>query len=164
MPNFVVAVIITQKYHLAYMEDCFRAANAACYNGTMKSRKAFTVLELLLCIAFVGILTALFFIQKNTVEAMDRDDDRKTAINAMYYALEEGYYAENGYYPEKIDSADVLPWIDPNLFTDPYGANIWTNGGDYSYEASNCKDGRCKEYTLRATMEKEDDYVKTNRR
>ena len=129
----------------------------------MKTRKAFTVLELILAIAFVGIFVVLFFLQKQSVEAMNRDEKRKTAINAMYYALEEGYYAENKAYPEHIESADVLPWIDPNLFTDPYGVNLWSAGGSYSYETSDCKDGKCKSYTLRATLEKEDDYVKTNR-
>ncbi|MBQ8156846.1 type II secretion system protein [Candidatus Saccharibacteria bacterium] len=129
----------------------------------MKTRKAFTVLELILCIVFVGIAVVLFFVQKNTVDAMDRDDQRKTAINAMYYALEEGYYAQHEYYPEYIDSAEVLPWIDPNLFTDPTGANLWAEGSNYSYEASDCKDGKCKQYSLRADLEKEDDYIKTSR-
>lgn len=129
----------------------------------MKTKKAFTVLELILAIVFVGIFVVLFFLQKNSIEAMDRDDDRKTAINAMYYALEEGYYAEHKYYPEHIEGSDVLPWIDPNLFTDPYGLNVWDKGSNYSYEAADCTDGHCKSYTLRATMEKEGDYIKTSR-
>jgi type II secretory pathway pseudopilin PulG len=129
----------------------------------MKTRKAFTVLELILAIVFVGIFVVLFFLQKQNVEAMQRDEKRKTAINAMYYALEEGYYAEHKSYPENIENAEVLPWIDPNLFTDPYGMNLWDNGSNYSYEANNCTDGNCKSYSLRTTLEKEDDYVKTSR-
>ena len=132
----------------------------------MKERKnGFTVLEIVLCIVFVGIFLVLFFIQKNNIEAMQRDDDRKVAINAMFYALEEGYYADNGYYPEHIEKAEDLPWIDPNLFTDPYGVTLWNTDMDsnYSYDASNCEDGKCKSYTLRSTMEKEDDYVKNSR-
>ena len=131
----------------------------------MKRKNGFTVLEIVLCIVFVGIFLVLFFIQKNNIEAMERDDDRKVAINAMFYALEEGYYAEKGYYPENIEKAEDLPWIDPNLFTDPYGVTLWNADTDsnYSYDASNCEDGKCKSYTLRSTMEKEDDYVKTSR-
>ena len=132
----------------------------------MKERKnGFTVLEIVLCIVFVGIFLVLFFIQKNNIEAMQRDDDRKVAINAMFYALEEGYYADNGYYPEHIEKAEDLPWIDPSLFTDPYGVTLWNTDVDsnYSYDASNCEDGKCKSYTLRSTMEKEDDYVKNSR-
>lgn len=131
----------------------------------MKRKNGFTVLEIVLCIVFVGIFLVLFFIQKNNIEAMERDEDRKVAINAMFYALEEGYYAEKGYYPENIEKAEDLPWIDPNLFTDPYGVTLWNADADsnYSYDASNCEDDKCKSYTLRSTMEKEDDYVKTSR-
>ena len=129
----------------------------------MKTKKAFTVFELILCIIFVGIFVVLFFFQKQNTDAMKRDEQRKTAINAMYYALEEGYYAEHEYYPEEITSADVLPWIDPNLFTDPRGINLWGEDGDYVYESSNCKDGKCQEYVLRGKLEKEADFVKNSR-
>ena len=73
----------------------------------MKRKNGFTVLEIVLCIVFVGIFLVLFFIQKNNIEAMERDDDRKVAINAMFYALEEGQYAEKGYYPENCRWTDI---------------------------------------------------------
>jgi type II secretory pathway pseudopilin PulG len=129
----------------------------------MKTRKAFTVLELILAIVFVGIFVVLFFLQKQSVDAMNRDEKRKTAINAIYYALEEGYFDNEKAYPEHLENADMLPWIDPNLFTDPYGMNIWDDGSNYTYEANDCTDGKCKSYSLRTIMEKEDDYVKTSR-
>ncbi|MDO4759568.1 MAG: hypothetical protein Q4A30_02180 [Candidatus Saccharibacteria bacterium] len=100
--------------------------------------------------------------QKANMDAMQRDERRKEAINAMYYALEEGYYTTNGHYPQKI-SEENLKVMDPALFTDPLGLNLGTEGSTYSYEAANCDDGKCKEYTLRAKLEKEDDYIKRNR-
>ncbi len=93
---------------------------------------------------------------------MDRDEKRKTAINAMYYALEEDFYKEHGYYPESI-SEDNLKVVDPALWTDPFGFNLGDADSSYSYEPANCKDGKCKEYTLKATLEKEDNYTKYNR-
>ena len=130
----------------------------------MKNKRGFTVLEIIICIVIAGIFVVLFFLQKQDVAKMDRDKQRKIAINAIYYALEEGFYKDNGYYPESITTAEELPWIDPNLFTDPNGINLWVEGGDYSYEAENCdEDNHCKKYKLRAVMEKEEDYVKTNR-
>ena len=75
----------------------------------------------------------IFFIKIN-IEAMDRDDARKTAINAMYYALEEYYYPKYGYYPSEINE-EVLPVIDPELFTDPFGTNLGIDGSSYSYES-----------------------------
>lgn len=133
------------------------------YNVFMNTaKKGFTVIELLIVCTFACLLLIFFFIQKSNVDAMNRDDQRKTAINAMYYALEEGFFAENGYYPESI-SEENLKVIDPNLFTDPNGINLGTEGSSYSYEPANCKNGKCKEYTLRATLEKEDLYTKKNR-
>lgn len=128
----------------------------------MKTRKAFTVPEILVVCFFATLLLILFFVQKSNVDAMDRDDARKIAINAMYYALEEGYYTEHGYYPETI-SEQNLTVMDPALFTDPLGINLGSEGSSYSYEPANCENGICKEYTLRATLEKEDTYIKKSR-
>ena len=129
----------------------------------MKHKSGFTVAEIIVVAAFASLLLILFFAQKSNVDAMNRDDQRKTAINAMYYALEEGYFAEHGYYPESI-SEDVLTVMDPALFTDPWGINIGTEGSTYSYQAANCVDGHCGEYILRAELEKEEPYIKRNRK
>ena len=110
--------------------------------------------------AFAALLVVLFFIQKANVDAMARDEDRKTAINAMYYALEEYYYPKYGYYPSEI-SEEVLPVVDPQLFTDPFGTNIGVDGSNYAYEPANCNSSKqCKEYILRAQLEKESTYIK----
>lgn len=127
-----------------------------------KTQKGFTLLELVIVIIFASLLVIFFFLQKANVDAMNRDDDRKTAINAMYYALEEGFHAQNGYYPEAISEKN-LTIIDPNLFTDPSGIVLGQEGCSYHYEPANCEDGKCAEYTLRATLEKEEDYIKKNR-
>lgn len=133
-----------------------------CYNEVMKTKKGFTVPELIVVIIFATLLLVLFFVQKANLDAMTRDEKRKEAINAMYYALEEGFRAQNGYYPETI-SEENLKVMDPALFTDPNGVNLGKEGSSYTYEAANCEDGKCKEYTLRASLEKEDDYIKRNR-
>ena len=132
------------------------------YNLNMRKRSGFTILELVIVILFLCLAVGLFFMQKINIDAMNRDEARKTAINAMYYSLEEGFYAENGYYPESISEAN-LKTMDPSLFTDPLGTNLGVAGSSYSYEAANCDNGKCKEYTLRATLEKEDVYIKKNR-
>ena len=128
----------------------------------MSAKKGFTILELVIVILVAGLAVALFFLQKLNTDAMKRDDARKAAINAMYYSLEEGFYAENGYYPEVI-SESVLTTMDPALFTDPYGINLGDTGSSYVYEAANCDGGKCKEYVLRAKLEKEDTYIKKSR-
>ena len=128
----------------------------------MKNERGFTILELVVVIFFASLLLILFFLQKLNLDAMHRDEQRKEAINAMYYALEEGFHAKNGYYPENI-SEENLKVMDPSLFTDPSGINLGQEDSDYTYEAANCTNGKCKEYTLKARLEKEDTYIKKNR-
>lgn len=128
----------------------------------MKTKKGFTVLEIIIVSIFILLALILFFIQKSNIDAMDRDEKRKTAINAMYYALEEGFYKDNKYYPETI-SEENIKIIDPSLWTDPYGVNLGDPASSYSYEPANCTDGKCKEYILKADLEKEDVYIKHNR-
>ena len=128
----------------------------------MKRERGFTILELVVVIFFASLLLILFFLQKLNLDAMHRDEQRKEAINAMYYALEEGFHAKNGYCPENI-SEENLKVMDPSLFTDPSGINLGQEDSDYTYEAANCTNGKCKEYTLKARLEKEDTYIKKNR-
>ena len=128
----------------------------------MDTKKGFTILELIIVAFFASLLVILFFVQKSNIDAMKRDEDRKIAINAMYYALEESFYTDQGYYPETI-SEENIKVIDPALWTDPSGFNLGDPLSSYSYEAANCKDGKCKEYVLKADLEKEDTYFKYNR-
>ena len=128
----------------------------------MNTKKGFTVLEIIVVACFATLLLIIFFIQKSNIDAMERDKQRKIAINAMYYALEESFYKEHGYYPEFI-SEENIKVLDPALWTDPLGYNLGSPQGSYFYEAVNCKDGKCKEYILKANLEKEDVYAKYNR-
>jgi len=129
---------------------------------TTSISKGFTIIELLFVIVLVGAASVLFFIQKNNLEVAGRDETRKTSINAMYYSIEEVYFKANGFYPRTIDSA-VLTSVDPALFSDPNGVKIGESDSQYRYEPYNCDGDKCKNYTLRSTLENEDDYVKTNR-
>ena len=127
-----------------------------------KQSKGFTVIELLFVIILLGIASVIFFIQKNDISIISRDDKRKTAINAMYYSLEEVFYATNKYYPQTI-SSDNLKSADPDLFTDSNGVKLGDTGSLYTYEPVNCVDQKCKSYTLKASLENEADFTKTSR-
>ena len=128
----------------------------------MKRSHGFTVIEVIVVALFLSVATVVLFIQKNHLATTQRDDQRKTAINAMYYSLEEVFFAKNGYYPSEINSK-VLPSVDPELFTDPNGVKLGDKNANYRYEGSNCDNDKCKGYSLRADLEKEADYVKKNR-
>jgi len=128
----------------------------------MKRAQGFTVIEVIVVAVFLGIAAGLLLMQRSDLIAAQRDNDRKTAINAMYYNLEEVFYAKNGYYPSKIDEK-VLTAMDPNLFTDPDNTKINDTYAEYHYDATDCRDSKCKSYKLSADMEKEASYTKTSR-
>lgn len=128
----------------------------------MKQR-GFTVIELFIVIVVLVVGGWLFFNEKSTVSATQRDTARKTAINAMYYNLEEVFYQKTGYYPSTIGSSNLTA-MDPALFTDPESNKLDTAGSDYRYSGANCTTaGHCKSYRLSSSMEKEAEYVKTSR-
>lgn len=127
----------------------------------MKQR-GFTVIELAAVIVLLGIVGAVFWSQKTNIETAARDDKRKTAINAMYYSLEEVYYPANKFYPKTLSSS-TLPSVDKKLFKDPNGVEIGNADSNYSYEGKNCINDQCKSYTLHAHLEHEADYVKQSR-
>lgn len=121
--------------------------------------RGFTVIELIVIVLVLAAASVLFFIQKNNVEVAARDNERKTAINAMYYSLEEVFYKVHGYYPQTINATN-LPSVDPALFTDPEGNAVGKSNSDYRYEPLNCTNSNCKAYSLRTTLENEVDFVK----
>lgn len=125
------------------------------------THKGFTVIEISLIIVIALTASIVFFMQKNSLQIASRDDKRKTAINAMYYALEKSYYPAHNSYPAIIN-AGVLSAVDPDLFNDPSGLNIGATDSDYRYEPTNCNGDVCAKYTLRSTLENEADYVKTS--
>lgn len=126
-----------------------------------KSR-GFTIIELTFAVVLVATASIIFFIQKNNLEVAGRDEIRKTSINAMYYSVEEVYFKTNEYYPRTLDLA-TLPSVDPALFKDPNGVKIGEANSQYRYEPYNCTENKCKNYTLRAILENEADYIKENR-
>ncbi len=128
----------------------------------MNVKRGFTVIELIIVIALLAGASLLFFTQKHQVEVAARDDQRKTAINAMYYSLEEVYYKANKSYPRTIN-AETLPSVAPELFKDPNGIALGEGMSNYRYEAFNCNQNACKGYTIRTSLEKEADFVKESR-
>ncbi len=126
------------------------------------NQRGFTVIELLFATIVLAIIGVVFWQQFNTVQAAARDDERRHAINAMYYNLEDIFYAKNKYYPKTVSEKNLTA-MDENLFSDPNGNKIGSGESNYRYEPTNCSGDKCKSYSLRAIMEKEADFIKTSR-
>ena len=79
----------------------------------MNKRNGFTVIELLVVIAFLIAVAVLGFFQLSKIRDESDNTKKRTAINAMYYSLEEGFYAKNGYYPSErlpLRSGKLQQW------------------------------------------------------
>lgn len=124
----------------------------------------FTVIELIAVTLLIAAASILFFVQKNNVQIAARDEVRKTAINAIYYNLEEVFYAKNQFYPPILEAKD-LPAMDPELLKDTNGTEINDDEAysEYQYEPENCENDKCKSYTLRVALQNENEYVKKSR-
>lgn len=66
----------------------------------------FTIVELLIVVVVIGVLAALVLNSFSSAQARARDTSRITKLNAIKKAI-EGYYAENGRYPEIQDAKMV---------------------------------------------------------
>lgn len=128
----------------------------------MNTSSGFTVVELLVTIVFVGIVGTLLYQQQQAVRAVHRDQDRKVAINAIHYNLEEIVKPTLGGYPRTL-SASQLKSLDKAFLKDPSGVSIGQPTSEYRYEPTGCNGGDvCGGYTLRADLEHEADFVKAS--
>lgn len=147
------------------------------------TQAGFTVIELVVAIVVLIVASLLFFSQNNELRSAKLDAQRKTAINAIYYDLENVYYPKHGSYPQEVTEGNLVA-VDPDLLTDTNGNKINdkldlsglddatkqslqdtdTHLSEYIYEPTNCKtDGTCKGYTLRTTLSNESDYIKKSK-
>ena len=126
----------------------------------MSKQGGFTTTEVIIAIIFVLLASSILYATTSNLKPAHRDTERKTAINAIYYNLVEVVKPTLGGYP-RVLSADQLKAMDSSLLTDPQGKKIGERGSDYRYEPTECNGGDvCQSFTLRATLEHEDTFVK----
>jgi prepilin-type N-terminal cleavage/methylation domain-containing protein len=61
-------------------------------------KRGFTLIELIIVIAIIGLLAVIVLVALNTAKAKSRDASRKTTVHQIESALEL-YYADNASYP-----------------------------------------------------------------
>jgi prepilin-type N-terminal cleavage/methylation domain-containing protein len=141
----------------------------------------FTIIELLIVIAIIGILATLVLTNFQGAQAKGRDTVRKNDINSIYQKLEE-YYNEQGGYPDDDLVAATFPGIDAEALLDADGATIvssFTNSAtpptltltgtnEYAYAAfDGCNTttpngNSCGKYIVGTFLERETQYTKTS--
>ncbi|MEO5499643.1 MAG: hypothetical protein ABIR46_04030 [Candidatus Saccharimonadales bacterium] len=130
----------------------------------MRSARGPTIIELLVLLVLFSTVGALGYERYITVQSIHRDQDRKTAINAIHHNLEEVVRPVLGGYPRSLNSTQ-LKAMNESLLQDPEGESVGRTNSDYRYEPTGCNGGNvCTGYSLRADLEREADFVKTNPR
>lgn len=143
---------------------------------TLKNKQqGFTIVELLIVIVVIGILAALVITTFTGIQRRARNTERETDIKAIHGQV-EAYFAQEGRYPLITDINDAdwrgnsMKGLDEGALQDPKGENPTlvtdvepTNAYSYITTPAGCdNDGiDCEGYTLTATLEDADPYVKT---
>ena len=150
-----------------------------------KVQQGFTIIELLIVIAIIGILAGLVLNNFQGAQAKARDVQRKTRINSVHSKLEE-YYNNNGGYPDGTLTSALLGGIDAAALTDSGGTAIAYTGGfitsatapaltvtnavQFNYAAYSCTTAgaqstvgaTCAKYILGTYQEKASTYTKNS--
>ena len=91
-------------------------------------RRGFTVLELLIVVAIIGVLSTITIVSYSSIQSGSRDTQRSSRLKIISEALEK-YYQQYGQYPDcdaMIASpsvvADTLKNLDPDVLTTPSDA------------------------------------------
>lgn len=120
--------------------------------------QGFTIIELMVVIVAIAAVSVLALTNIRGIRAQNRDEAKKTDINAIFFQL-ESYHQVNNYYPENIN-AETLKGIDPESLTDASGKKVSEPGSAYTYSPTGCVESKCKGYELRASLEREAPYIK----
>jgi len=73
----------------------------------MKTKKAFTLFELLVSISIIAILTAIAVVSYSKAQIKARDARRIQDVDAVSKSLEQ-YYSDNNFYPTDLNALDDL--------------------------------------------------------
>lgn len=149
----------------------------------LRKERGFTIIELLIVIAIIGILATLVLTNFRGAQAKGRDTVRQNDLNSMYQKLEE-YYNDQGSYPTDDFTTTLFPGIDGGAFDDPDGNDVTQTqqvadtkpattyaddkptGAQYTYAAYDCEGttagDSCAKYVLYSWSEAgaEDTYTR----
>lgn len=130
----------------------------------MKNIKSgFTIVELIIVIAVIGLLATLTLNLINNAQAKARDSERKSESKLVQQKLEI-FFTENDYYPHHDDlGISVLSDLYGGSLSDPYGNFINTTYSDYTYTGLSCSLSECQDFEYQIYMEQTADLVLNGR-
>ncbi|MDP3958160.1 MAG: prepilin-type N-terminal cleavage/methylation domain-containing protein [bacterium] len=108
-------------------------------------KSGFTIIELLVTLAIIGMLASLAMTSLTASRAKSRDAARVSDVKQLQNALQL-YLNDNKQYPATLDPAELVPLHIRAVPRDPL------TGASYSYAAL-MSGNRCIDYHLGATLE-----------
>jgi general secretion pathway protein G len=112
---------------------------------SLKSKKGFTIVELLIVIVVIGILATLVIVTFTGIQQKGRNSQRQTDVKAIQSQV-EAFFAQHGFYPTLADLqtasfvSTYLKGLPPDALKDPKGPTVniaaATDSDQYSYVAS----------------------------
>lgn len=135
---------------------------------SLKNKKGFTIVELLIVIVVIGILATLVIVTFTGIQQKGRNTQRQTDIKALNGYV-ESFYAEYGFYPTGADMQssafhqEYMKGLDPDALLDPKQKTGTIGTGEvvegvwqYSYQATNASGGTCSTEASSTTTPPED--------
>src|ERR1700761_8180433 len=108
----------------------------------MRRLRGFTIVELLVVIAVIGILTTITIVGYNRYQQNSRDTQRAAKATVIAEALEK-YYDANGEYPScsqltasGVTTSGVLQGVEANALVTPTASSSTTNSITCNYLSS----------------------------
>ena len=144
---------------------------------SLKNKKGFTIVELLIVIVVIGILATLVIVTFTGIQQKARNSQRQTDINAVDSHV-EAYYAQTGNYPTlanlndstwrstNMKGLDEEALKDPKITaaqeTAPLADTVSNTQYSYVVTPANCDNTAtmCDAFTLTANLEGGGTYVK----
>jgi len=147
-PHFLKDIVAEMNTHLKPIP------HAEAHKPLFKSGAGFTLIEILVAMAIVGILASAALVGLSSVRQTARDTKRITDLRQVQTALEL-YYRREGSYPTVQTWGELITELDPvKIPSDP------RNNGTLEYEYA--ADSGGVSYILKATLEGHDATLATD--
>lgn len=130
-----------------------------------KKTKGFTLIEIVVVIAIMGVLTALIYSSFDASRAQSRDQKRVSDISSIQIALEQ-YFQKNGVYPVQLvdiinPSKGLVPTYMPEIPKDPSTNNDYS--ADYFPITKTNGTSNCVTYQLWTRFERSNSYLNSKK-
>ena len=122
-------------------------------------KNGFTLIEIVVVIAIMGILTAIVYSSFDASKAQSRDQQRVSDIGSIQLSLEQ-YFYKNGVYPTKL--IELVPTYMSSLPTPPLSTDE-TYDKTYFPMTKTSGSSNCISYQLWTQFEQNSSYLDSKR-